>query len=148
MKLNRMRNIHSYLILEYEKENVEIFWWWEKYEYKMVDFQNHRCFSLRCLSKDIIPTSVRLKSSIKTPKGKYIIRKAERTLLYERIRLINNSITMFTSLRDKCKNQLENRLVKETMEELTSFIETRRELRHLKLKTDIYPNLRDCATII
>ena len=63
---------------------VEIFWQWEKYEYKIADFQNHRHFSLRCLSKDIIPTSVRLKGNIKTPKGKYIIRKAERALLNER----------------------------------------------------------------
>ena len=61
----------------------------------MADFENHRRFSLRCLSKDIIAVSVRLKSNIKTPKGKYIIRKAERALLNERIRLIINFITMF-----------------------------------------------------
>ena len=36
---NRMRNIHSYLISKYGKEIVEIFWRWEKYEYKIVDFQ-------------------------------------------------------------------------------------------------------------
>ena len=98
----------------------------------MADFQNHRCFSVRCLSKDIIPTSVRLKSNIKTPKGKYIIRKAERGLLNERIRSINNSITIFKSLRDTCKNQLESILDKKTMEECTDFIKTRRELRASK----------------
>ena len=98
----------------------------------MPDFQNHRCFSLRCLSKDLIPTSVRLKSNIKTPKGKCIIRKAERALLNERIRSINNSITMFKLLRDTCKNQLESIIDKETMEKCNDFIETRRELRHLK----------------
>ena len=127
-----MRNIHSYLISEYGKESVEIYQQWEKYEYKMADFQNHRHFSLRCLSKDIIPTSVRLKSNIKTPKWKYIIRKAERVLLNERIRSINNSITMFKSLRDTHKNQLKSILDKKTMEECTDFIKTRREWRHLK----------------
>ena len=115
MKSNRMRNIHLYLTSEYGKESVEIYWRWEKYEYKMADFQDHRCFSLRCLSKDVIPTSVSLKSSIRTPKAKYIIRKAERALLNERIRSINNSITMFKSLRDTCINQLESILDKETM---------------------------------
>ena len=132
MKSNRMRNIHSYLISEYGKESVEIYLRWEKYEYKMADFQNHRQFSLRCLSKDVIPTSVRLKSNIKIPKGTYIIRKPERALLNERITLINNSITMFKLLRDTCKNQLESIIDKETMEKCTDFIETRRELRHLK----------------
>ena len=78
------------------------------------------------------PTSVRLKSNIKTPNGKYIIRKAERALLNERIRSINNSIAMFKSVRDTCKNQLESMVDKGTMEKCNEFIETRREIRHLK----------------
>ena len=131
MKSNRMRNIHSYLVSEYGKESVEIYWKWEKYEYKMADFQNNRHFSLRCLSKDVIPTSVRLKSNIRAPKAKYIIRKAERTLLNERIRSINNSIVMLKLLRDTCINQLESILDKETMEECKEFIEIRMEKRHL-----------------
>ena len=45
MKSNRMRNIHSYLTTKYGKEIVESYWRWEKYEYKMGDFQNHRQFS-------------------------------------------------------------------------------------------------------
>ena len=110
---------------------VDIYQRWEKYEYKMVAFQNHRHFSLRGLSKDVIPTSVRLKTTIRTPKAKYIIRKAERALLNERIRSINNSITMFKLLRDTCINQLENILDKEIMEECRGFIEIRRERRHL-----------------
>ena len=61
-----MRNIHIYIYIEseYGKENVQTFRHWEKMEYKMVDFENHCRFSLRCLSKDIIPVSVRLKSNI------------------------------------------------------------------------------------
>ena len=92
---NRMRNFHTYIESEYGKENVQTFRCWEKLEHKMADFENHQRFSLRCHSKDIIPVSVRLKSNIKAPKGKYIVRKAERALLNERVRSINNSITMF-----------------------------------------------------
>ena len=99
----------------------------------MANFQNHRRFSLRYLSKDIIPISVRLKSNIKTPKGSYIIRKAERDLLNERIRSINNSITMFTYHRDTCMNLLKGILDKETMEGHINFIKIKRESRHLKL---------------
>ena len=97
----------------------------------MADFQNQRHLSLRCLCKDVIPTSVILKNTIRTPKAKYIIRRAERSLLNERIRSINNSITMFKSLRDTCINKLENILDKEIMEECREFIEIRGERRHL-----------------
>ena len=69
----------------------------------MVDFSNHRRFSLRCLSKDIRPISTRLRSNIKTPKGHHIIRKAEKTLLNERIRSINNTINMLKVQVDTCK---------------------------------------------
>ena len=77
---NRMRNIHTYIESEYGMENVQTFQCWGKLEYKMADFENHRRFSLRCLNKDIIPVSVRLKSNIKTPKGRHIVRKVERAL--------------------------------------------------------------------
>ena len=134
MMSNRMRNIHSYLISEYGRESVGFYWRWEKFEYKMADFKNHRRFSLRCLNKGIIPTSVKLKTNLKTPKAKYIIKKAEISLLNERIRLINNSIAMFEIIIDTCKNQLESLTDEATMEECHRYIERRREQRHQKTK--------------
>ena len=101
-----MRSIHSKITSEYGKDVVKIFCKWEKLEYKMADFSNHRRFTLRCLSKNLIPASARLKSTFKTPKSKEIIRKAERALLNERVRLINNSLAMFQELRDTCINNL------------------------------------------
>ena len=127
-----MRNIHIYIESEYGKENVQIFRCWERMEYKMADFENHHRFSLRCLSKDIIPVGVRLKSNIKTPKGRYIVRKAERALLNERVRLINNSLTMFKIQWDTCINNLEKALDRETMNDCHEFIKVGRERRHLK----------------
>ena len=73
---------------------------------KMVDFQNHRMFTLRCLSKDLIQVSIKLKTTVKTPKGIYIVRKAERMVMNERIRSINNMITMFKWQIDTCINSL------------------------------------------
>ena len=122
-----MRNIHIYIESEYGKENVQIFRCWEKMEYKMADFENHHRFSLRCLSKDIIPVSVRLKSNIKTPKGRYIFRKVERALLNERVRSINNSLTMFKIQWDTCINNLEKALDRETLNDCHEFIKVRRE---------------------
>ena len=96
----------------------------------MADFQNHRRFMLRCLSKGIIPVSIRLKTTVKTPKGNYIVRKAERMLMNERVRLINNMITMFRWQIDTCINSLGRCIGIEVMEECHRFISLRRERRH------------------
>ena len=74
---------------------------------------------------------MRLKSTIRTPEAKCIIKKTEMALLNQGIRSINNSITMFKLLRDTCINQLESILDKKTMKECKVFIEIRRERRHL-----------------
>ena len=74
-----------------------------RHETVLSNFQNRRRFSHRCLSKDILPVSVKLKSIVKTPKGKNLVRKAERALLNERVRLINN--TMFMHQIDTCIDQ-------------------------------------------
>ena len=114
--------------------NVKIFRQWEKLEYKMVAFQNHRIFSLRCLKEDLIPVSVKLKSNITTPKGRLITRKAERALLNKRIRSINNTTAMTTSKRDTCINSLLDIFSKEIMEECNKVINLRREAYYIKVK--------------
>ena len=114
----------------------------------MEDFSNHIRFTLRCLSKNLIPVSVRLKSNIKTPKGKQIIRKAERALLNEQVRSIHNSLTMFKEQRDTCMNNLSTVLDEERMKDCESFITTRKEARHQKtLKRQVSKFERLCPKI-
>ena len=96
----------------------------------MADFQNHRRFTPRCLSQDLIPVSIKLKTMVKTPKGIYIVRKAERMLMNERVRLINNMITMFRWQIDTCITSLGSLIGIEAMEECHGFISLRRERRH------------------
>ena len=98
----------------------------------MVDFSNHQRFSLRCLNQDLIPVNIRLRSTIRTPKGKQIIKKVDRDLLNERIRSINNTLSMLKEQRDTCIFQLEERLDRESMEECRNFIKIKRESRHYK----------------
>ena len=87
---------------------------------------------MRCLNQDLIPVSIRLRSSIKTPKGKQIIKKAERALLNERIRSINNTLSMLKEQRDTYIFQLEERLGRDSLEECRNFIKIKREARHYK----------------
>ena len=127
-----MKNIHTHLRTEYGIESVRLFCRWERIEGKLVDFKNHRRFSLRYLSEDVIPISIRLKSNIKTPKGQYIIRRAEKALLNERIHSINNTIYMFNHQLDTCKTDLEHIITEEDLKECQKFINTRREAMHSK----------------
>ena len=127
-----MRNIHNHIRSEYGIESVRLLHRWERIEGKMSDFKNHRWFSLRCLSNDVILVSIRLKSNIKTPKGQEIIRKAEKALLNERIRSINNTIYMFNLQRDTCITNLASKIKEEDLKNCEDFIEARREARHYK----------------
>ena len=74
----------------------------------MSDFRNHQRFTIKCLKNDIVPVSVRLKTNIRTSKGLEIIRRAEKQLLNECIRTINNQLEMFMIKRDTCINKLKN----------------------------------------
>ena len=127
-----MRNIHNHLTIQYGREMYQNFCRWEKLEMKMVDFSNHRRFSLRCLSKGLIPTSIKLRRNIKTPKGQHIIYKAEKSLLNERIRNINNTIAMLKLQVDTCINLLETKLDRKSMDECYRFIDSKREKRHFQ----------------
>ena len=132
IETSRIRNLH--IREEYGIENVRIFWRWEKLEYKMAAFQNHRIFTLRCLKEDLIPVSIRLRSNIKTPRAKIITRKVERALLNERVRNINNTITMATCISDTCMNTLSEVFPKEIMEECARLILLRREAYYIKVR--------------
>ena len=128
-----MRNLHLHISTEYDEESKEIFHQWERIQLKMADFQNHRCFTLRCLGEKVVPVSIRLKSQVKTPKGLQIIRRAEISLLNERIRSINNTINMLSQERDTCISRLKEKIKDEGLfQECEEFIEERREARHHK----------------
>ena len=125
-----MRNIHTHLRSEYGIESVRILRRWERIECKMADFKNHRRFSLRCLSEDVILVSINLRSNIRTPKGQYIIRRAEKALLNERIRSINNTINMFNHQRDTCKTDLEKKIREEDLKECQNLLTSGKKQGH------------------
>ena len=100
---------------------------------KMADFKNHRRFLLRCLSIGITPVSIKLKCNVKTPKGIYIVRKAEKMLMNERVRLINNTIIMLNCQINMCINDLKSRINKEDMENCCTFINQKRREKTLQI---------------
>ena len=54
------------------------------------DYKNHRIFILRCLHKDLVPVSIKLRSTLKTDQAKKIVRKAEKDLIQARIKNLSS----------------------------------------------------------
>ena len=125
-----MRNLHNAITTEFGMENVAILRKWEQLEKKIANFKNHSRFTLRCLSQKITPNSLRLKSNIKTSRGKRIIENAERHLAKERIRNINNTIETCSCLTDTCIDELKDQISPFYFQESVKFIERVKETRH------------------
>ena len=62
-----MRSLIKLLEQKYGKNTITIFRKWEKMEAKVSDFKNHQRFSLRCLSKGVIPNQFVVKELDKYP---------------------------------------------------------------------------------
>ena len=91
---------------------------WERLEKKMANYRNHLRFTIRCLKNEVIPVSIRLKTNDKASKGLQIIRRAERQLLNECIRSINNTLELLMMKRDTCIQKLKDTISdKEDMED-------------------------------
>ena len=101
----------------------------------MANYVNHQRFTLKCLKSEVIPVSIRLKTNVRTSKGFQIIRRAEKQLLNECIRSINNTLELLMLKRDTCIREfqdtiLDNEIGKKTFEECGSFIKRVKECRH------------------
>ena len=129
-----MRNLHAFIKQEFGEESVLKLRLWEKVEKKMADYKNHRRFTIKCLKRDIIPVSIKLRTSLSTKKASQIIRKAERQLLNERIRNISNTIEINMFKRDAYFQQLEKELDQGTLQECLNFIGKVRECRHKRVQ--------------
>ena len=129
-----MRSLHSFKKQEYSQESIFLLQQWEKLEKKMADYRNHLRFTIKCLKNKVIPVSVRLKTNVKTLKGIQIIRKAEKQLLNEHIRSINNTLELLMLKRDTCPNKVKELILEKddhnTLEECNNLIERVKEYRH------------------
>ena len=89
----------------------------EKLEKKMANYRNHLRFPIKCLKNEVILVSIRLKTNVKTSKGLQIIRRAERQLLHECIRSINNTLELLMMKRDTCIQELKDTMLEKEDQE-------------------------------
>ena len=138
MYTNKDSNLISYLRTKYGEDCVRLLRKWEITVKKMADYRNHRRFMLKCIKASITPVSCKLKNPLKTNRSYEIIHKAEKQLLYERIRNINNTLDMFKKNRSQYYSYLKNMINQhdqETdVEKCILFINKIKEHRHRKIK--------------
>ena len=128
--LNRIRNLLKLINEKFGKEALAIFRTYENLNIKICD---HQRFSLRCLSNDLIPVSLKAKNSLRTYKSNFIIHRAERGLLNERIRSINNTLEKLEHGRYMYELKLSAIVGPDQIEKCKGIIEDLKETRHRKV---------------
>ena len=129
-----MRNLHLILLQEFGIEARHLFREWERLQLRSSDYKNHRIFSLRCLHKDLIPVSIKLKSTLDTSKARQIIRKADKDLLQVRVKAINNILVQVDRQIEECRAKLASIISAERLEECQDFINKVSEFRFIKVR--------------
>ena len=134
MDSNKVSNLFSYLKDKYGEDSVRLLRMWEFTVKKMMDNRNHRRFTLRCIKTDITPVSCKIRNPLKTFKSYQIIHKAEKHLLYERIRNINHLLYMQEHNRSKVYSQLSVLISEEDLVKCIHLVNNIKEFIHNKTK--------------
>ena len=96
---------------------------WERLWLRASDYKYHRIFNLRCLHKDLVPFSIKLKSTLKTERDKKIVRKAEKDLIQVRIKAINSILDNVGKQTELCRSRLTSIISAERLRECQGFID-------------------------
>ena len=129
-----MRNLHLILLQEDGVEVRHLFRLWEKLRLKASEYKNHRIFTLRCLHNDLIPTSIRLKSTLKSTRANKILRKSEKELLQTRVKSINYILDNTSQQLEECRSQLASIISTQRLRECQDFVDKVGEIRFNKVK--------------
>ena len=129
-----MRNLHQIILQEYGIEARHLFRNWERLRIREIDYKNHRTFTLRCLHRELVPVSLKLKSTLNTTRAEKIIRKVEKELIQARIKSINNILTNVAIQLEQCRSQLASIISTERLRECHGFIDKVGETRFNKVK--------------
>ena len=129
-----MRNLHNILLQEDGIEARRLFRLWEKLRVRASDYKNHRIFTLRCLHNNLIPVSIKLKSTIKSTRAKQILRKTEKELLQARIKSINFILDNTSKQLEECRSKLAAIISTQKLRECQDFVDKVSENRFNKVK--------------
>jgi len=92
--------------LNYGRETLKLVRECETVTKKHARYRNHLVFTLRCKQTNITPNSLWLRCPIRTNRAADITSGAERSLLSERVRVINNKLSWLDSQRTTLESSI------------------------------------------
>ena len=129
-----MRNLHQLLLQEDGIEVQHLFRLWEKLQLRASKYKNHRIFTLRCIHKDLVPSSIKLKSTLKSTRANKILRKAEKDLLQARVKSINYILDQTSKQLEEYRSKLVTIVSTQKLRECQDFVDKVGEIRFNKVK--------------
>ena len=146
MYTDKDSNLITDLRIKYGEDSVRTFRKWEIIVKKMADYRNHRRFMLKCIKASITPVSCKLKNPLcyKSSRSYQIIHKAEKQLLYECIRNINNILATLDKQRENQDKKFKDIIFKheQDLDRCRLFINKIKEHRHDKIKNKHIRNVQ------
>ena len=131
---NRMRNLHKFILENYGIGSLRLLRDWEKYQLRQCDFKNHRIFMLRCIHSELVPVSIRLKSTLKSEMARKILRMAEKQLLQTRLKSINSLLDNNAKQLELTRSKIASILTPPNYQQCQEFIEKIKEKRFIKVR--------------
>ena len=131
---NSMRNLHQILLQEDGIEVQHLFRLWEKLQLKASEYKNHRIFTLRCIHNDLIPVSIKLKSTLRSARANQILRKAEKELLQTRVKSINYILDNTSKQLEESRSKLVSIISTQRLRECQDIVDKVGEIRFNKVK--------------
>ncbi|XP_060756880.1 uncharacterized protein LOC132867932 [Neoarius graeffei] len=129
-----IENLHRHVSTHFGMRTLRLVREYEKCSRKLADYRNHLRFNLRCRQSNIIPTSLRLFSTVKGHRAEIILQKAQKRLLKERVRQVHFTID---ALQNKTKLRFEELtalLPSEVLERVSDLTEKAQLSQHTKGK--------------
>ena len=106
----------------------------EKLQLRASEYKNHRIFTLRCIHNDLVPSSIKLKSTFKSTRANKILRKAEKDLLQARVKSINYILDQTSKQLEECRSKLATIVSTQKLRECQDFVDKVGEIRFNKVK--------------
>ena len=128
-----MRNLHKFILENYGIGLLKLLRDWEKFQFRQCNFKNHRIFTLRCIHSELIPVSIRLKSTLKSERAKEILRMAEK-LLQSRLKSINSLLDKNAKQLEPTRSKIASILTPLNYQECQDFIDKTKEKRFIKVR--------------
>ena len=107
---------------------------WEKFQLRQCNFKNHRIFTLRCIHSELVPVSIRLKSTLNSERAKKILRTVEKQLLQTRLKSINSLLDNNTKQLELTRSKIASILTPLNYQECQDFIDKIKEKRFIKVR--------------